>query len=93
MTKITSRRMSDDPARWARLHSRTFRWSSGEDTTGYAAAEVVPGRVVWLSWSHIQGEGRRELGAQTLAELRVHGPTVSVPPRVLAEILAALQPG
>ncbi len=75
------------------MQARTFRWTAGEDTSGYSAAEVVPGRVLWLSWSHVHGEGRRELGTQTLEQVRADGPAVSVPSQVLEEILAALAQG
>ena len=85
--------MSDDADRAARLRARTFRWNAGDDTTGYCAAEIDGGLVTWFAWSHVHGEGRRELGAQRLEDLRARGPLVPVPPRILGEILTALEAG
>lgn len=80
-----------DEERLARLRARTFRWSEGDDTRGYFAAEVRGARVSWMAWSHVHGEGRRDLGEQSRAELEQRGPPLSVPPRVLAQILEALE--
>ncbi|MFO0710434.1 MAG: hypothetical protein U0353_11380 [Sandaracinus sp.] len=82
----------DELERMARLRSRTFRWAESDDTTGYHAAEVVGGHVRWLHWSHIQGEGPRELGEQTLEGLEREGPPLRVPAGVLAQIREAMQP-
>jgi hypothetical protein len=80
-----------DDERLSRMRARTFRWSEGDDTTGYCAAEIQGGQVAWMRWSHVHGEGRRDLGMQSRAALEREGPPLAVPPRVLAEILAALE--
>lgn len=81
-----------DDERLERLRARTFRWNEGDDTSGYCAAEIAGGRVVWLRWSHVHGQGRAELGSQSREELERSGPPLAVPARVLAQVLAALPP-
>ncbi len=80
-----------DEDRLRRLRAHTFRWNEGDDTTGYSAAEIEGDRVRWLRWSHVHGEGRRDLGAQSRREIERDGPPLAVPARVLAQILAALE--
>lgn len=79
-----------DEERLRRLRTRSFRWNEADDTTGYCAAEIDGERVVWLRWSHVHGEGRREIGTQTQQDLERDGPPLAVPARVLAQIVAAL---
>lgn len=72
------------------LTSRTLRWNDGADTSGYSAAEVRGDEVRWFSWSHVHGEGLRELGVQTRHALVENGPPLSVPPAILAQVLELL---
>lgn len=72
------------------MTSRTFRWNEEGETSGYHAAEVMGGTVRWLRWSHVHGEGRRELAVQDREALERDGPPVRVPPPVLAQIRVAL---
>jgi hypothetical protein len=72
------------------LTGRTFRWNDGADTTGYLAAEVRGDEVRWFAWSHVHGEGPRELGVQSLEEVTRVGPPVAVPPAILAQVLGLL---
>ncbi len=76
--------------RWALLRSRSFRWNDGAATDGYLGAEVSAGTVTWFAWSHTHGEGRRDLGTQSLAELEQVGPPLRVPERIIAQVTAAL---
>jgi hypothetical protein len=72
------------------LTSRTFRWNDGADTSGYFAAEVRDDEVRWFAWSHVHGEGARELGLQTHDALAREGPPLPVPPAILAQVLGLL---
>lgn len=84
-----TRWVSDD--RWQRLRARTFRWNDGKTVEGYCAAEVVSGSVTWFAWSHVHGEGRRELGQQSHETLTREGPPLPVPGALLEEIRRALE--
>jgi hypothetical protein len=82
--------VDDDAARLRRLTARTFRWNEPNETRGYHAAEIHDGLVRWSRWSHVHGEGHRELGAQTREALERDGPPIEVPGIVLAQILESL---
>ena len=82
-------RVSDD--RWQRLRAQTFRWNDGKTVEGYYAAEVVSGTVTWFAWSHVHGEGRRELGQQSHDAVVRDGPLFPVPAALLKEILRAVE--
>lgn len=84
-------RVDDDAERLRRLTARTFRWNESNDTSGYHAAAIDRDVVRWSRWSHLHGEGHREIGAQTREELERDGPLVAVPSIVLAQILDALR--
>ena len=77
--------------RWQRLRAKTFRWNDGKSIEGYLAAEVVGANVTWFTWSHLHGEGRREVGTQSQEALREAGPPIAVPKSILEEILRALE--
>lgn len=68
------------------MRSKTFRWNDGRRTDHYEAAEVIGNEVTWFEWSHVHGNGRREVARQTLASLLLDGPPLDVPPSILVEI-------
>jgi hypothetical protein len=85
--------VDDDETRLRRMSTRTFRWNEADETLGYRAAEVDGQVVRWWAWSHVHGEGRRDLGAQRREEIERDGPPLVVPAIVLAQILGALEEG
>lgn len=83
----------DEPSRMRRLRSRTLRWNEPGEVDGYRAAEIEGGRVRWFAWSHLAGEGCRELGVQSGEALLAEGPPIDVPPAILGQIHEALAIG
>jgi hypothetical protein len=70
-----------------RAFSRTFRWSDGTSTDGYAGVEVDDEGLSWFRWSHHhQSGGRLDEGRQSFAELLRNGPTGTPPAHVLTEL-------
>ncbi len=68
--------------------TRTFRWNDGESTSGYHGVDVDLRGARFFRWSHRQGEGRIELGAQSLEALLSDGPLIDMPDSVAGPLRA-----
>jgi len=70
---------------------RTFRWNDGESTDGYHGVDIDRSGARFFTWSHRQGEGRLERGAQSLEALLDSGPLVTPPPAIARQLVAEAQ--